>query len=116
MNKVNIKEQYHFWEEIMREFERSGLRVKEFCNKKNLNFSRFKNWRYKIQQKQKDTNAKPEFIPVVINNQPPANKPTVVNHKFELRIASDGIHINIPCEFNAEALGNILAVVGGIKC
>jgi hypothetical protein len=116
MKKVTIEEQYHFWEEVMIEFEGSGLRVKEFCNKKNLNFSRFKNWRYKIQQKQRNTNAQPEFIPVVINNQLSTTKPIMSEQNFELRVAKDGVHISIPCKFNAEALSNILTVVEKIKC
>lgn len=114
MKKSNVGEQYHFWEGVMKEYEGSDLSIKEFCNKKNLDFIRFKNWRYKVQQKQKK--AKPKFIPVVINNQTPVDTPIILEHCFELRVAGDGIHISVPSKFNTETLGNILTVVEKIKC
>jgi len=103
----------------MKEYEKSGLSVKKFCHKNNINFSRFRNWRYKIQQKQKTAKIKhtqPNFIPLVINEQNSAIKTTAQEHNFELRVATDGIHISIPSKFNTEALSNILSIVERIKC
>ena len=114
VKRTNTKKQYHFWEEVMKDYEGSGLSAKEFCNKNNLDFIKFKNWRYKIQQKQR--NARPGFIPVVINNQTSTAKPIIEEHPFELRVTGDGVHIRIPSQFNREALGNILTVIKEIKC
>ena len=43
-------ELYSSWRKCLNTFERSGLNAREFCQKKNLNYSKFLRWKKKLSE------------------------------------------------------------------
>lgn len=120
MSKVNAGKGRKFWEEVMQQYERSGLKIKAFCNKNNLHFSQFRNWRYRIKQNpkasKKNLSVGNEFIPLVVKDKPTINN-EAVSHSIEIRLEPTGnVNICIPSQFNPEALGNLFSILRRTEC
>jgi hypothetical protein len=120
MSNANLKEGYGFWEDMMGKYERSGLKVKEFCHKNSLDFNKFRNWRFRIRRRQKMNKKKTSFvnafIPLVVKNDPAVNEINSI-HTIELKLESSGnISIYIPSQFNPEALGNLFSILRRTEC
>jgi transposase-like protein len=48
------------WERHMRAYERSGLSIREYCRKHDLNFNTFGYWRHKLN----NSTNEPQFVEV----------------------------------------------------
>ena len=120
VNNLGKAEQLMFWESIIKEYEQSNLSIKEFCSKNNLNISSFRNRRFrmnKLKTSNKSIPLKPAFFPLVLNDQiTSSSTQATLTHNIELRFGSDGIHVNIPSQFNVDAVSNLLTIVRKIKC
>ena len=120
VNNLGKAEQLMFWESIIKEYEQSNLSIKEFCSKNNLNIASFRNRRFrmnKLKTPNKPRSLKQTFIPLVLNDQiTGSSKQETLTHNIELRFGADGIHINIPSQFNIDAVSNLLTIVRKIKC
>lgn len=114
-------EQYKYWKAIMKEHEKSGSTIKDFCNTKNLNYSRFRNWRFRVSKKSNKTiatkvdNTQQKFIPIAINDTSPKENIVTDSHNIELKLCHDSIYINIPSNFNYDAVNNLLNIIGKIR-
>lgn len=120
MSKIKASKGHKFWEEVMRQYERSGLKRKAFCDKNNLSLSKFRNWRYRIKQDHKASKEKlsvdNEFIPLVVNDRPTINN-GIANHSIEIRLEPSGnINICIPSQFNQGALSNLFSILRRMEC
>ncbi len=115
------EEQHKYWKAIMKEHEKSGSTIKDFCNKKNLNYSRFRNWRFRVSKKNnkiivaKPNNPQQKFIPIAINDVPDTKSIAMDDHNIELKFCHDSIYINIPSNFDYEAISNLLTIIGKIR-
>ena len=118
---IAAEKNYKFWEAIMQKYEKSGLRIKEFCRTNNLSFTKFRNWRFRIAQKQRSNlpnkSREKAFIPLVVNNESSIGDRVTPEHPIELRLEPSGnIHICVPSEFNSNSLSNLLAILRKVKC
>ena len=80
------------WEEIISEYESSGLTKSEFCRTKNMNRKSFHNGYYRYRKKQDQEVSL--FAPVVVDNSAQPMIRISVNHiplEFDSSIPDDGL-------------------------
>ena len=102
------------WRRIVREHERSGLGIREFCRRGKLTETAFYFWRHELQRRQAeqeqhrdaDPPAPPAFVPVQVEEHSAAA--TVGRIEIEL---SDGRRIHVTAPVDRQALADVLAVL-----
>ena len=67
MNKSEIEKLNVIWEKRIADYKQSGLSMKNFCDKHNLNLYQFKYW----SQKFRHLNSNPNWVTVNINEDVP---------------------------------------------
>ena len=80
------------WEEIISEYESSGLSKAEFCRIKNINRKSFLNGYYRYQKKLEQKES--SFVPVVVDNTVQPLIRISINHiplEFDPAIPDDGL-------------------------
>ena len=68
------EEKYRYWEEVMKDYEISGLSQPQYCKAKELEFRKFKYYRYQISLRSKEkqipkTSTPPDFTEITITPQ-----------------------------------------------
>ena len=96
------KERY--WRHVLRQWQRSGQRVRAFCNAQGLCEASFYAWRRTIQERDGHGwpgDARPAFVPVTI---------ATAAASLEVVLA-DGRVVRVPAGFDAATLRQLLAVL-----
>ncbi len=83
---------------IVEEFERSGLKRGQFCERNNLPVTTLDYWRWR-----KAKAAKPRLVKVTVENQEPSPGFSVV--------LPNGRRIESPCKFRDAELARLIRVV-----
>lgn len=83
MDKVNKKacnvgEDKSYWEKLIEEQAGSGNTIAKFCERRQIKFSAFKNWKYRLT---KEKNGKPTMIPLQVQGSVVCDKTS--QHKEE---------------------------------
>lgn len=65
MKKTSSDEKVKYWQEIVNEWQQSQLTQQKFCEERQINFNRFKNWRYQLKRSAQD-NEFSNFIPITV--------------------------------------------------
>ncbi len=96
------KEQH--WRQRIRDWQRSGLSIRDFCGRRGLSQPSFYAWRRELQRRDSE---KPLFVPIHLQADDP---PTPVNHALEVLLAS-GRRLRVSPGFDAATLRQLLAVL-----
>ena len=106
------------WRRIVREHERSGLGIREFCRRGKLTETAFYFWRHELQRRQAeqeqrrpDPPAVPAFVPVRVAEH--VGEPGVGRIEIEL---SGGRRVHVTPPVDRQALADVLAVLEGRPC
>lgn len=99
--KLNKEEKIEFWKRHKKEFEKSNLKAKEYCEREKINFYSFRDWRKKVD---KIKGKRLVEIPINIENAKERSE-------FEL-IINDSIKIKIPIDFDSNTLAKLLTSLG----
>lgn len=95
------------WREIVTSYEKSGLTLRKFCIKAELNVPQLNYWRRKFNLVQPRIEKTVPFIRVI-------NVAESTNETNALSIEVGRIKINIPADFNPDHLKRLLSVVRSI--
>jgi len=111
-----------FWRRTIRDQQRSGLSVRDFCHRQGLKDWSFRWWRQELARRDQlpsmapasePTEAVPVFLPVrVVELQavsPPPTPPIEI-------VLDGGPTVRVPAGFDPQTLGDILTVLGGRRC
>jgi transposase len=111
-----------FWRRTIREQERSGLSVRDFCRREGLKDWTFRWWRQELIRRDpqptvaaqgEPTGAAPTFLPVrVVDGETIAPRPIPA---IEI-VLPDGPTVRVPVGFDPRTLGHVLAVLEGRPC
>jgi Transposase len=115
-----------FWRRTIRQQEKSGLTVPDFCRREGLKDWTFRWWRQELarrdqqplsaprrQQEGPPIEATPAFLPVrIIDQEPFAPQPPP---PIEI-VWPTGPTVRVPTGFDPRTLGDILAVLEGRPC
>ncbi|MGO9462598.1 MAG: IS66 family insertion sequence element accessory protein TnpA [Isosphaeraceae bacterium] len=109
------------WNALLNDFRRSGLTQAEFCRRREISLSSFRNHLYKPNRsKSASSNDRPaagaghRFLPVTIIPDPTSSIPASQSH-IEL-ILSNGRRIAVAPGFDPETLRHLIAVVEEHPC
>ena len=110
------------WRRTIREQQRSGLSVRDFCKREGLKDGAFRWWRQELPRRDRGTTdaprgerteAAPAFLPVrVVDPEGVAPRPAP---PIEIVLPAGPI-VRVPSGFDPRALGAVLAVLGARPC
>lgn len=101
-----------FWRRMLRQWQRSGLSVRDFCLQHGLSLHSFYAWRRTLAQR--DTAPSP-FLPVQLLPEPnPLLTPEPTPTALEL-LLPDGRRLRIGPGFDAPTLRRLLAVLQEVR-
>lgn len=100
------RDKERFWRQMLRQWRRSGLGVRAFCQQHQLSEPLFYAWRRTLQERDRQAPATPQpdapaFVPVTLVAPTPP---------LELVLAG-GRAVRIPAGFDAATLRQLLAVL-----
>jgi hypothetical protein len=111
-----------FWRRTIREQQRSGLSVRDFCKREGLKDGAFRWWRQELPRRDRGasvaprgewTEAAPAFLPVrVVDPEGIAPRPAP---PIEI-VLPTGPTVRVPAGFDPRTLGHVLAVLEGRPC
>ena len=115
-----------FWRRAIRDQQRSGLSVRDFCRREGLKDWTFRWWRQELARRDRQPSAAPRdrgdpepneappaFLPVRVADLevvPPRPAPPI-----EI-VLPNGPIVRVPTGFNPSTLGHVLAVLEGRPC
>jgi transposase len=111
-----------FWRRTVRDQQRSGLSVRDFCLRQGLKDWTFRWWRHELARRDQAssvttsgerTEAVPVFLPVRVVDleavSPPQAPPIEI-------VLPTGLIVRAPSGFDPRTLGHVLAVLEGRPC
>jgi hypothetical protein len=111
-----------FWRRTIRDQQRSGLSVRDFCLREGLKDGAFRWWRQELRRRDQGpsiasrgerTEAAPAFLSVrVVDTEVVAPRPVP---PIEI-VLPTGPTIRVSSGFDPRTLGHVLAVLGGHPC
>jgi hypothetical protein len=111
-----------FWRRTIRDQQRSGLSVRDFCRREGLKDGAFRWWRQELSRRDREaavdprgerTEAAPAFLPVrVVDPEGIAPRPAP---PIEI-VLPTGPTVRVPSGFDPRTLGDVLAVLEGRPC
>jgi hypothetical protein len=111
-----------FWRRTIRDQQRSGLSVRDFCRREGLKDWTFRWWRQELARRDQgpptapsggQTETAPAFLPVrVVDLEAVAPRPAPA---IEI-ILPTGPTVRVPPGFDPRTLGDVLAVLEGRPC
>jgi len=93
--------------ELVAEFEASGLRRREFCQRRGLKISTLDGYRKRQRQAQAEAAGEPRWVEVAVRNAPPAD-PAASGLAVAL---AGGRRIEVARAFDAATLEQLLTVL-----
>jgi hypothetical protein len=115
-----------FWRRAIRDQQRSGLSVRDFCRREGLKDWTFRWWRQELARRDRQpappprgggdgepTEAAPAFLPVRIADLEVV--PSRPAPPIEI-VLPNGPIVRVPTGFNPSTLGHVLAVLEGRPC
>ena len=111
-----------FWRRAIRDQQRSGLSVRDFCRREGLKDGAFRWWRQELPRRDRQpsipprgepTEAAPAFLPVrVVDREAVTPRPAP---PIEI-VLPTGPTVRVPQGFDPRTLGDVLAVLEGRPC
>ena len=111
-----------FWRRTIRDQQRSGLSVREFCHRQGLKDWAFRWWRQELARRDQASSvatsgeraeAAPVFLPVQVVDletvSPPPAPPIEI-------VLPTGLIVRVPSGFDPRSLGHVLAALEGRPC
>jgi transposase len=107
-----------FWRRTIRDQQRSGLSVRDFCHRQGLKDWTFRWWRQELARRDQvpsmatageQTEAAPVFLPVPIVDLEAVSPPIEI-------VLPTGLIVRAPSGFDPRTLGRVLAVLEGRPC
>lgn len=102
------REQY--WRELIRGQQASGLSISAFCREREVSPASFFDWRRKLASRDGEEVAD-KFVPIELG--PPAS--LAGRPGFEV-VLPNGLRVLVPSRFDADALRELLDVLGPQAC
>lgn len=94
--------------ELVAEFEASGLRRREFCQRRGLKISTLDGYRKRQRQAQAEAAGEPRWVEVAVRNAPPPADPAASGLAVAL---AGGRRIEVARAFDAATLEQLLTVL-----
>jgi hypothetical protein len=115
------------WRRRLRDWRRSGLSVREFCEWHALSEPSFYSWRRELEQRDRETTAgraRPKngseectpaarFLPVQVVSD--AVLDSGAGRCLDVQLPS-GVRLRVPCGFDRQTLADVLAALGSLPC
>ena len=104
-----MKGRQEIWYKRVEDRIKSGLTIKQWCEKNDISFSIFRNWNSKYNnsiENEEDNFDTPKWIEVTENNVSLNNKSS-----SSFRISIGKAAIEVPADFNLTASENIVSVL-----
>jgi hypothetical protein len=114
--KARDKSKEAFWRKTMAAYQRSGLRIRQFCRREKLRETGFYFWRRELAQREAERRPKPRrpralFLPIRLATEP---QPATGG---EIAIAlADGRRIHLTPPVDQQTLRDVLAVMEARPC
>lgn len=108
-----IKQNLALWEQQINEREKSGMKVKEWCNKHGIRRSQYYYW-YSRVHKTSNTNQiqSPDFAEISPDLFTKTNvAPTEILTSSDFQIIFNGIKVIVPSIFQEESLAGLMRVL-----
>jgi transposase len=111
-----------FWRRTIRDQQRSGLSVRDFCGRQGLKDWTFRWWRQELARRDQGTSITTEsvqtptaqvFLPVRVVDQEAVSPPPAPPIEIVL---PTGLIVRAPYGFDPRTLGHVLAVLEGRPC
>jgi len=96
-----------FWEQLIAEFEASGLPHREFVQRKDVKLFTFQSWLYRLRRERES--KPPRMLPVRVSAPPVAARPGVL-------LESAGVTLRFEVGTDVAYLGELLAALGRRGC
>lgn len=96
------------WQGLVREWERSGQSMREFCGRRGLKPATMSWWRHEIKRRGGEPHDAGRVELVEIGRGVSAAQ---AEHGFEIELANR-VRVRVPVQFDAAALRELLAVLG----
>ena len=96
-----------YWRKQLRRQQAAGLSVREYCREQGLIESAFYFWRREIQRRDRQVQAEPAFVPIVV--EAPAES------AIEVTLASGHV-VRVRAGFDEKTLQQLLALLEAPAC
>jgi transposase-like protein len=103
-------ERERYWREVIREQAASGLSISAYCREHEVSPASFFSWRRRLAADGREE-AAGKFIPIQLAAATPLATPA----GFEVALPN-GLQVRVPPQFDAEALRELLDVLGVQSC
>ena len=112
----------NFWRRTIRDQQRGGLSVRDFCKREGLKDGAFRSWRQELPRRDRGasvaprgelTEAVPAILPVRVVD--PEGIATCPAPPIEI-VLPTGLTVRVPSGFDPYTLGHVLAVPEGRPC
>ena len=109
MARHRSSEREQYWREVIRDQAASGLTISAFCRERGVSAASFFDWRRKLDAGGGEEVAADKFMSIEL---PP---PLTIPSCLEVALPS-GLRVLVPSRFDAEALRELLDVLGVRAC
>ena len=112
-----------YWRELIEECSASGLTQGEFCDERGVAVASLRWWKWELGRRDKTRRPTKKaaavtptgLLPVRIISAAPPERAPGNDSCFEV-VLPRGARIRVPQDFDAEALGRLITVVGSAAC
>ena len=112
------------WRRTLRDWRRSGLSVREFCDWQALSEASFYAWRRELGKRDREASRResrvndsatnvPQFLPVQVVTE--SAQDSEVQRFLEVQLPT-GVRLRVPPGFDRQTLGDVLAGLGVRVC
>lgn len=108
---VSTKENMLLWEQRIDEINKSGMTIKEWCEKNGISKHKYSYWKHKIITKQEKPNKEIEFTEITPVLSEPDDLLSKSNKYDDFKLLYKDIQITIPNNFNKNSLAELMTVL-----
>jgi hypothetical protein len=111
MARINEAKHAH-WRRVLQQWQSSGLRVRAFCDRRNIPESQFWWWRRRLAEAggSVEPRSSPAFVPVTI-----VGAATSPGTAIDIKLAN-GHRLRVRAECDRRLLADVVAVLEGRPC
>lgn len=106
-----------FWRRKLREWQCSGMKIRQFCAKHGLAEHNFYSWRKVLAERFEQTNTKPTFVPVHVQPEVAVqlNESTVSSKGSIEVILKSNYRLRVEPGFDSATLLHLLHLLEGVQ-
>ncbi|QAA31024.1 hypothetical protein C1I91_04755 [Clostridium manihotivorum] len=108
---ISKNENYTLWEQRINEKNKSGLTIKEWCEKNGISRHKYNYWNHLLIKRNEKTVEETTFTEVTTILSKPDNTNSNLSKSYDFQILYKNIQVTVPSNFNQDSLAGLMKVL-----